>query len=294
MPRISPKIIKEAFSYSPMLPSLLKATNSLELAKAELRWIQKELPQSQWTDATSRRARREPLQYILGTQPFGPLEIICRKNVLIPRWETDEWVTKAAEVLDSSRKSPLSILDACTGSGCIPLLLKYLIPSAKILAFDFSKDAVDLSLQNKEETGLDVDFWKDDLFNLKVDSKLPLVDLVTSNPPYIPKEDYEKPLALNGPEISVKLYEPREALVGHLEFYEALVDKLVIPLLSTGLIFELGYEDQVIKTAERLPRDWSCGRYIDLAGNLRCVVAWKNGSQMAGLRGMVNGGFIDL
>ncbi|OBA23646.1 modification methylase HemK [Metschnikowia bicuspidata var. bicuspidata NRRL YB-4993] len=292
MPRISRKTIREAFSFSPLLPPLLKATRTVELAKLELRWIQNELPKSKWAEAIARRSKLEPLQYILGSQPFGSLEILCQQNVLIPRWETEEWVTKTAEAYEVSSKSPISILDACTGSGCIPLLLKSLIPSAQVQAFDFSDAAIQLSLRNRKHSGIEVDFWKDDLFNFQALDRLPRVDLLTSNPPYIPENDYKKPLALNGPELSVRLYEPREALVGHLEFYEALIDKLILPLLSAGLIFELGYEDQVLRTAEKLPHDWLCGRYVDLANNLRCVVAWKRGSAMSFLRLLVNGGYI--
>ncbi|GEQ69359.1 hypothetical protein JCM33374_g3030 [Metschnikowia sp. JCM 33374] len=276
-----------------MLVPLLKATGSLELAKTELRWIQKELPRSKWTHAITRRSKLEPLQYILGTQPFGPLEILCERNVLIPRWETEEWVTKTAEVLGASSMKSLSILDACTGSGCIPLLLKYLLPQAQIQAFDFSEDAISLSSRNMEHTGLQVHFWKQDLFGFKVTGELPSVDLVTSNPPYIPEEDYKKPVTLNGPEMSVRKYEPREALVGHLEFYKSLVDKMILPLKAKGLVFELGYEDQAMETAKNLPCGWSCGRYIDSANNLRCVVAWEDGSSMESLKHLVNGGYVE-
>ncbi|KAM9900833.1 hypothetical protein OXX79_004895 [Metschnikowia pulcherrima] len=293
MPRVSPKLIRKAFSQNPLLPPLLKATHNLDQATAELRWIQKELPHSKWKNAVSTRSRHEPLQYILGTQPFGPLEILCEKNVLIPRWETEEWATELARAINHSANSNISILDACTGSGCIPLLLKYLVPDARVRAFDFSEHAVQLSLRNKDQAGLDIDIWRADLFNLRATDKLMPVDLITANPPYVPAEDYEKPVALNGPEKSVKLYEPREALIGHLEFYDALIDNLAKPLESKGIIFELGYEDQVIHTARKLPSGWKCGRFVDSSNNVRCVVAWEDGSSMSFLRDVVNGGYLE-
>lgn len=292
MPRISNRTIREAFAQSRLLPPLLKANKSVDLAKLELDWIQKELPESKWLDAIKRRSRLEPLQYILGTQPFGALEILCSRNVLIPRWETEEWVTKMADLYKSTFGSPISVLDACTGSGCIPLLLKSLIPQAHIHAFDSSDDAIELAYRNKSHSGLEVHFFKDDLFSFRAVDELPKIDLLLANPPYIPPEDYKKPLSSNGPELSVKMYEPMEALVGDLEFYDALIDNLIFQLLSKGLIFELGYEKQVLRTAEKLPHDWKCGRYIDLANNLRCVVAWKKNSSMSWLCNLINGGYV--
>lgn len=228
----------------------------------------------------------EPLQYILGTQPFGLLEILCEPGVLIPRWETEEWTMKLIDELKKDGCGEISVLDACTGSGCIPLLVKNEMAAARVTALDYSDVAIALAQKNKERSGLEIEILKANVLEML---QLPTNEftLITSNPPYIPLSDYDKPLALNGPEASVRLYEPRMALVGHLEFYRALVLNYVIPLKCRGLVFELGYEDQVQETIVNLPPNWSHGRYFDLTGNLRCVIAWENGSSMELLKNLV-------
>ncbi|KAI1745926.1 S-adenosyl-L-methionine-dependent methyltransferase [Xylaria scruposa] len=80
----------------------------------------------------ARRGAGEPLQYVLGTQPFGDLEILCEKGVLIPRPETEAWAAMLADLALSSRGraqgqaregKDLRILDLCSGTGCIGLSL---------------------------------------------------------------------------------------------------------------------------------------------------------------------------
>lgn len=292
MPRITRRLVRQALSVSPRLPPLLRASHSLQQARSELRWIEKELPRSEWVLAINRRARREPLQYILGTQPFGDLEIQCRPGVLIPRWETEEWTLSLAAVLANHCPS-VRILDGCTGSGCIPLLLKHELPSATVEAFDVSPAAYDLACSNKERCA-DVSFHLADVLRPDMYLWHHPFDLVTANPPYVPEGDYHRPVLLNGLEMSVKQYEPRLALVGHLEFYQALVRNVVQPLRCNGIVFELGYEDQAEETARCLGPDWLCGRYEDSAGNLRCVVGWRKSSEMSILSLLVNGGLIEV
>lgn len=93
MPRLGPRILRRAFSLDPLLPLLLRECRDLRLAGNELRWLrQHALSNSGCPDGWRRlrdlcrmRSRGVPLQYILGDQPFGELEILCRRDVLIPR-----------------------------------------------------------------------------------------------------------------------------------------------------------------------------------------------------------------
>jgi methylase of polypeptide subunit release factors len=112
----------------------------------------------------ARRARGEPLQYILGSQPFGPLDIRCEPGVLIPRPETEAWTYRLAAQLpalvragrgpkDEQESQPLRILDWCTGSGCVALLLAVLARQGagaepRVLGLDFSDAAVGLARRN--------------------------------------------------------------------------------------------------------------------------------------------------
>lgn len=304
MPRISPKLVKQALRDSRLLPPLLRANPNLEQAKLELKWIKNELPKSQWHDAIRRRSKLEPLQYILGSQPFGALDILCRRNVLIPRWETEEWVMRISALVrkyHSQADGQLKILDVCTGSGCIPLLLNYELSEVqniplKVHGCDISKEAVDLSMTNLKKyeeiyplSSQNIEFSKGDIFdesilqNILLDKKL---SLVTSNPPYIPIHDFNSPVLINGIEKSVRQYEPSIALVGENEFYEALVKNVILKLNPEGFVFEVGYIEQVEFVANMLAQKsyWLCGMMKDSSGNVRCVVGWMKGSKMQSLQ----------
>ena len=139
---------------NPLVPILLRECRDTRSAENELRWLTEHAIALQssshapvetlrrsdavfapgWRttlhELVRRRARGEPLQYILGTQPFGDLEILCQKGVLIPRPGTEAYTAKLAGLVRDSRREEtaarrqkLRILDLCTGSGCISLLL---------------------------------------------------------------------------------------------------------------------------------------------------------------------------
>ncbi|CAH2350432.1 mitochondrial MRF1 N(5)-glutamine methyltransferase Mtq1p [[Candida] railenensis] len=282
MARISPRLIKDAYSISPLLPYFLRANPNISLAKQELKWVQEELPQSEWRKAARSRHNLYPLQYILGSQPFGSLDIICKEKVLIPRPETEEWVLRLCSVLKESAQN-LSIVDACTGTGCIALLAKHeLKDSAKVAAFDISTDAYQLSMLNRDAHKLDVNIVKADLSEpaqlMHICSSF---DLILSNPPYIPLSDYKLPVTLNGIEKSVRKFEPKSALVGEMEFYDLLVQNLVRPFGASGFVFELGYREQAEFIRKQFcEEEWGSGILKDYSGNVRCSIGWKRGSNL--------------
>lgn len=265
--RLSPKIIRRARELSKLLPPLLKPTRDLESAIRELNWIKQELPQQSWREAVRLRSQYVPLQYILGTQPFGDMDLIVRPGVLIPRWETEEWTGKVLEHL-SERCKHVRILELCTGSGCISLLLnkrlKELGIDNSIDAVDVSSDALLVAEENNTKYGLDVAFEHGDIFQYTPAKKY---DIVVSNPPYIPEDD------LKSSEQSVRMYEPELALIGDLEFYERLCE-VVNEADALDFIFELGYTKQAQRVKELLP-EWNIGTMNDGAGNIRCVVGSK-------------------
>lgn len=292
MTRISSKIIKEAYEVSKLLPPLLRATKSLDSAKCELQWIKRELPKNKWREAVIRRSNYEPLQYVLGSQPFGPLDIICRQNVLIPRWETEEWVTRVSDMIRQHIKdnTHLKILDACTGSGCISLLLHQKLSEeanykTDVLGFDVSYDAVTLANDNLKKNRpswsfekSSVTFRKSNIFDWRSSDTTESYDLIVSNPPYVSHEEYSSPLTLEGVARSVKLYEPSLALIGQYEFYEKLVD-ITVSTNAKAFIFELGLNEQSVhveKKLNQLAAGWKTKRYFDTADKLRCVLGWKN------------------
>ena len=127
-----------------------------------------------------------PLQYILGTVPFGNLSLCVEPPTLIPRPETEEWCINLLKnmLLHLPKETPLHILDLCTGSGCIALLCAQSFPAATVWALDIADTALQLAKKNAERNNItNVRFLKSDLFNQL--NKDILFDIIISNPPYI-------------------------------------------------------------------------------------------------------------
>ena len=151
----------------------------------------------------ARRARNEPVAYILGEWGFRRLTLSVDSRALIPRPETEIVVERCLahlEGLDAPR-----VLDVGTGTGAIALAIADEHPGARVTAIDISPDALALAEQNVARTGLDVALLEHDLRE-----GLPggPYDLVVSNPPYVEPEE----LATLMPD--VREYEPHVALVG--------------------------------------------------------------------------------
>jgi HemK-like putative methylase len=154
MPRLAPFLLHHARRKHPLLPILLRECRDTQSAQNELRWLTEHAialqssPQTRkqrkfltnissapgWRTALRklvwRRAKGEPLQYILGTQPFGDLDILCKRGVLIPRSETEIYTARFADLVrqnGQAERQKLRILELCTGTGCISLLLHSLL-----------------------------------------------------------------------------------------------------------------------------------------------------------------------
>ena len=197
------------------------------------------------------RGRRVPLQHITGTQDFMGMEFYVNQDVLIPRQETEVLVE---EVLRETEDG-MSVLDICTGSGCIILSIVRYKNGIKGVATDISDKALEVARKNAIELGCDqeVCFVKSNLFDNSREIRSALQYLggqneslekgfyvLVSNPPYIPTQVIES-LA---PE--VKDHEPRIALDGALDglyFYQIIADKGRDFLNPGGRIyFEIGLD----------------------------------------------------
>lgn len=169
----------------------------------------------------------------VGTQPFGALTLLTRPPVLIPRPETEDWTIRLSRYVRPQPNKPVALLDLCTGSGCIALLLCKLWPPGTVRAWgiDVSQDAIDLAHENAKLCGMLPTVsdessnasqgarntfrplladMRDPAFVAKLRNAglRPSFDIVTSNPPYIPRDEYD-----NLP-TSVKDYEDVRALLG--------------------------------------------------------------------------------
>lgn len=127
----------------------------------------------------------EPVQYIVGNAWFCDLEIQVAPGVLIPRPETEEIVMGLLERIENKKAV---ILDACAGSGCIALALKNYLPQARILALELSEEALKIARMNSELLKLDIEFVQADIL-AEVPDDFPKLDIIISNPPYIPYAD---------------------------------------------------------------------------------------------------------
>jgi len=182
-------------------------------------------------ELVSRRARREPLQYILGTQEFMGLDFMVNRAVLIPRHDTEVLVAEALKRASATA----SILDIGVGSGCIAVSLAKSLPEGDVWGVEMSPEALDLARKNAENHGVTVTLVEGSLFDPVPGKKF---DLIVSNPPYIPTAD----LATLQPE--VRDYEPKQALDGGadgLDFYRSIVAAAPAHLCPEGwLMVEVG------------------------------------------------------
>ena len=178
------------------------------------------------------RAKRVPLQYLLGVQYFYGLPFQVDDRVLIPRQETEELCEWGLSFLKG--KSSPKALDLCTGSGAIAVTLKHNCPQAAVTASDLSSDALSLARQNAEQNRTDIRFLLGDLWEPLADERF---DLILSNPPYIPSLDCDNLQ-------TEVMQEPRMALDGGadgLDFYRRIADEAISHLLPGGMIgVELG------------------------------------------------------
>jgi release factor glutamine methyltransferase len=197
-----------------------------------------------------RLQENEPFQYILGETEFYGLTIKCDKRALIPRPETEELVDWISENSNFGKA-----VDFCSGSGCIALALKTIYKSASILGVDISEDANDLARQNAQLNQLDVTFETADALEVQADfwNTLSDLDLIVSNPPYIPENEKGEMSA------NVLNFEPHLALFvennSPIIFYERIADLAQQKLKSGGLLyFELHhfYSAEVITYLEKI------------------------------------------
>ena len=185
-----------------------------------------------YEEMVKKRAERIPLQHILGTQEFMGLEFDVNENVLIPRQDTESLVEL---VLTECRERDISLLDMCTGSGCIAISLAKLGGYHQVAAADISPKALAVAEKNKEKLGAEVELVKSDLFD-RFDSRR--FHVIVSNPPYIPTGVIETL------EPEVRDHDPVMALDGDedgLIFYRRLALESKAHLYSQGKIYlEIG------------------------------------------------------
>lgn len=190
--------------------------------------------EAQLNEYTERLLKYEPVQYVLNECWFYGLKFYVDKNVLIPRPETEELVDWVIRNIKFPFKE-LKILDIGTGSGCIAISLKRKLRKADVWACDISNEALAVAKRNADNLQADLNFIQLDFLNEQERNKLPLFDIIVSNPPYIPQKDKETM------QQNVLDYEPHTALFvsnnNPLVFYSAIADFAARHLNKDGTIY---------------------------------------------------------
>ena len=187
---------------------------------------------SKYSDFVTRRASREPLQHIVGRAPFRYLDLQVGKGVFVPRPETEVVVEAGLDWLRESGISKPTVVDLCAGSGAIGLSVVTEVADAQVWAVEKSPEAFQYLRKNFEETAKNYE-------NMQISSRYHAVladatkahisdctpelhaicgkvDLVITNPPYVPENQVPE-------QIEVRKYDPPLALYGGSE------DGLLIP-----------------------------------------------------------------
>ena len=230
----------------------------------------------------ARRARQEPVQYILGETEFFGLTLRVTPDVLIPRPETEhlveavfhpsEQARRGSRVLERVRHdAAVRICDVGTGSGAIAVALAHALPRAEVTALDISAAALAVARENAERHGVAgrVRFVESDLMSAVRGERF---DVVVSNPPYVREDEVL--------EAQVLEFEPRAALFAGstgLEVYERLIPEARAALVEDGwLLMEIGHGQR--EELAHLLRDWDAVEFVaDLQGIPRVAIAQRRG-----------------
>ena len=190
-----------------------------------------------------------PVQYIIGTASFDDMELEVCEGVLIPRPETEELVEWVASETPCGAK----IVDVCTGSGCIAIALSRRVKQSRVWGIDISQDALAIARRNVVKYAPAIELVEGDAladFSQLIDEE---VDVVVSNPPYIPNSD-RKLMRRN-----VTEHEPHIALFVEdddpLLFYRSIARTALRMLRSGGKLYFEIYENYATEMVDMLTNE---------------------------------------
>ena len=208
----------------------------------------------------------KPIQYVIGNINFYGLKFIVNKNVLIPRFETEELVEQVVEYTKDLNKDKIKILDLGCGSGAIGLTLKSILKDSEVILTDISKDALEVAKLNANNLNLDVTFIESDWFS---NVKLEQYDIIVSNPPYIRTDEEIEEIVKNN-EPSLALY----GGVDGLDCYRKILANIKPYLNNKFLIaFEIGesQKEEIYDIVNKYLKDIEITCKKDLYGRNRMI-----------------------
>ena len=195
-------------------------------------YLEKYLPKNKLKKGLKKLEKGIPVQYIVGNVSFYGYKINVNKNVLIPRFETEELVENTLKLIDKYFKGKIKILDIGTGSGCISIALKKENSNLDITSTDISKKALKVAKNNAKDNNVDIKFINTNLYD-GINDKF---DCIISNPPYIAHDEEIMDIVYDN--------EPHLALFADnngLYYYEEILKNIKNILKDKYLIcFEIG------------------------------------------------------
>ncbi|MBP3634831.1 MAG: peptide chain release factor N(5)-glutamine methyltransferase [Bacilli bacterium] len=173
-----------------------------------------------------------PVQYIIGNVSFYGYKINVNKNVLIPRFETEELVENTLKYINKYFNNKIKLLEIGTGSGCISIALKKENTNIDIVATDISKKALKVAKRNAKQNDVSIKFIKTNLYD-GVNAKF---DIIISNPPYIAYNEKVMDIVYNN-EPHLALFAGKDGLY----YYEEILRNINNIINDKYLIcFEIG------------------------------------------------------
>ena len=198
----------------------------------EIEYLHKYLEEDKLEEGLERLKNGEPVQYIVGDVNFYGNELMVNKNALIPRFETEELVSKTASYIRKYNFFHASVLDIGTGSGNIAITLKKMFPKFSITASDISIEALEVARKNAVLNETDIHFIQSDVFQ-NIEDRF---SILISNPPYLSyDEDVMDIVYYNEPHLA--LYAEDDGLY----FYKKIIKEASSYLKDKNMLaFEIG------------------------------------------------------
>lgn len=252
-----------------MLLSSVVHLDTLELIN-KLNYVLTYEEENLYKDLINARKNNIPIQYILNSVNFYGLDLYVDKNVLIPRFETEELVENTIKLINENLENKnINVLDLCCGSGAIGLALKSHINDINLTMSDISKDALLVAGKNSKDLNIESTIIESDLFQ-NINSKF---DCIISNPPYIRNDEEIEDIVKNN-EPSIALYGGDDGLL----FYDRILSEIKNYLNDRFIIaFEIGatQKDDIISIVNKYLNNVDIVCKKDLSGRDRMLFITK-------------------
>ena len=264
--------LREAGVSSPDVDARLLAAHLLGLRPVELMFAEPPAGfDRDYAQLVARRAAREPLQHITGSAPFYGVELAVGPGVFIPRPETEVLAQWAVQMLDDAPSAP-TVVDLGSGSGALAIAVARAVPAATVYAVERLQEAREYLRRNVEEHAPQVRIVAGDMTDPHLLAELAgSVDLVVSNPPYVPES----------PELQAEVYaDPHEAVFSGTDGMAAIRGLVPVAkrLLRDGGALGIEHDDTTSAQVQDVVAAGGFGNISaaeDLAGRDRFVTASK-------------------